>query len=212
MAGGRGARDVGAIEPQFGKRQPGVVDGGAARRGELTDAVHRVVVVGGEQQAAAVRERIRLAHELERGAGVLGEHRHVVARGVEPAQHVASACPRPPLVARRRRRAGRMRVAEDVRRQPLGVFAHLRGGVQAGAGVIEIGVSAVRRGARTRRRGGRRARPWTRSPETRPGSARTRPSHTIPESDCRVVVAAGLTPPPDDPPQPQVVRASRAAR
>ena len=33
-----------------------------------------------------------------------------------------------------------MRVAAHVRRQPLGVFAHLRGRVQGGAGVVEIGV------------------------------------------------------------------------
>jgi hypothetical protein len=62
-----------AIEPQVRHGQRRVVDGRAARARELADAVHRVVVVYGEQQAAAGRERERFADVLQRAGAVRRE-------------------------------------------------------------------------------------------------------------------------------------------
>ena len=104
-----------------------------------------------------------------------------------------------------------MGVAAHVRHQPLGVFAHLRCGVQGGTGVVEIGVALfvqapVLGGPEVVERGGQRV-VGKRDQEARERVLR----HTISGYDYRAVVAAGADGPPGEPPQPQVVRALRAA-
>ena len=92
------------------------------------------------KHAALLRERIRLGHELDRGAGVGGEA-DVVRRfvDVEKAQQ-----PSPRVVddlgARARRRGVGVRIAEDAVAQKLVMRAKLRVAVQRAAGVVEIRV------------------------------------------------------------------------
>ena len=145
------------------------------RARELPDAVHGVVVVVGEQVDAARSERVGLADQLERPAGVGGEDDlELVLRGVEEAAHRrraprgrglprratwgsgnAGCRARPPRAGRdgggaATRRRGRRRCSRD-RCGPAG------------------------RGARSRRRAGRRRRRSPRRRGTAAGSPRTPP-------------------------------------
>ena len=132
------AHDGLAVDPQRRRGQRQV--GRFAARGprELADAVDRVVVVGGEEQAAAVTERVGLADQAQRRAGVGREHDVVlVGRGVQEPED---------RVARRLReagrgvagRAGRVRIAEHAGAEQVLVFAELRFRVQGAARVVEV--------------------------------------------------------------------------
>ncbi len=103
------------VDAQRGRR-PGHVRGRRARSArELANPVHRVVVVGREQKAAAGAERVRLPHQPERAGRVCREDDGVfLRRRVEVAQHG------PPrslhqLGCLRRGRAVGVRVAEHLR-------------------------------------------------------------------------------------------------
>ena len=142
------------------------------RARELADAVDRVVVVVGEQEAAAGRERIGLADELERAAGVGREDDLVLVsdrRGSSAS--TARAPPRASSCEAQRGRVLRVRVAEHA------LAAAARGG--GGSATprrarrrCSRGRSAPGgRGARSRWRAARRP---PRSPRTRGTAARSR--------------------------------------
>src|SRR5438128_971502 len=87
-------------------------------------------------------ERVGLSDEPQSAGRVRGEDRHVLLeRGAEELEHFL-ACPLGELGHRRRGRVERVRVAEHVRSQQLGMLAELRVRVDAGAGVIEVDVAA----------------------------------------------------------------------
>ena len=92
------ARSVaGDVDAQLRHGQRRVVDRRALRARELADAVDRVVVVDGQQQASARLERVRLADQLQRARRVEREDRRVLAGAVEILEHRAR------VRARRRR-------------------------------------------------------------------------------------------------------------
>ena len=105
---------------------------------ELANPVHRIVVVEGQQQLVAGLERIRFADQLQGMAGVGGEHHRVlVRRRVEETQDVGAAA-LDPFAREHRRRVDRVRVAEDVAREIVGVPADHRDRIEAAAGVVQI--------------------------------------------------------------------------
>ena len=69
-----------SIEPQVECPDRGVLDGGTPAAGELPDAVHRIVVVGGQQEGAARREAIGLADQTQ-GTGCVGRENAQVVVG-----------------------------------------------------------------------------------------------------------------------------------
>jgi hypothetical protein len=117
-----------AVDSEVGHRQRGVVDLGAFRRRELADAVDGVVVIDGEEVAAARREGITLADVLERAAGVQGEDRRVLADGVEETQDRLPG-PFDQRCRRHRTEARRMGVAEHAGLEQRLMGANLRIGV-----------------------------------------------------------------------------------
>ena len=110
----------------------------AATPGKLADAVHRVVIVKGQQKVIAGLERVGFANQLERLARIGGEDNRVLVgiRREEP-EH-ASAAPLECVRARARCRTERVRIAEHVRHQQIGVPPNLRLGVEAAAGVVDV--------------------------------------------------------------------------
>ena len=125
---GRDARHVGRL------RAPGA--------GELADAVDRIVVVEGEQEAIAGAERVGLADEPQRAGRVGREDRDVLLRGgFEELEHARSGALQH-LGARSRGWVDRVRVAEHVLAQQRHVLDQLRLGVQPAAGVVEVDVAA----------------------------------------------------------------------
>src|SRR4029077_9453912 len=96
---------------------------------------------GREYEGSAAVERIRLGHQLDRGAGVGGEADGVVVAGVEGREPQAA---RGMDRARAGLRAGmlRMRIAEDRLREQAAVRGDLRVGVEAAARVVEVGERA----------------------------------------------------------------------
>ena len=78
------------IESQLGHGQRRVGDSRARGARELANAVDRVVIVDGQEQPSARRERIRLADMLQGAGRVGGEDRRVVAGRVEPLEDGAA--------------------------------------------------------------------------------------------------------------------------
>ena len=128
------------VDPQLRRLHRHVGRFGAAGAIELPDAVHRVVIVEGEQKAVAGLERIRLADQLEGLAGVGGEDRDVLLRvGAEELQHPPAATL--DIAGRRGRgRVGGVRIAEHRRQQQIHVAPHLTLAVEASPRVVEIDV------------------------------------------------------------------------
>ena len=124
---GCGARHVGRL--------------GAAGAGELAHAVHRVVVVEGEEEPVARAERVRLADEPQRSRRVRREDGDVLLRirTEEPEHRVAR--PLDELRHRRRGRVDGVGVAEDARPQQLEMLRQLRLRVEPGARVVEVDVA-----------------------------------------------------------------------
>jgi len=158
------------VDAQLRRDDGDVGEGGALVPRELPDAVHRVVVVEGEQVAAALRERVGLAHQLERVAGIGCEDRRVLARRrVEVLQHVLAGL-FDQVSHRLRGRVVRVRVAEDVARQQRQVAAQLALRVQAAARVIQVDLAGffqarvVARPQRVERTCGRVARTGAQKP------------------------------------------------
>ncbi len=125
------------IDAQLRARQRRISHGGPSGLREFPDAVHRVVVVGRQQQSPARCKRIGLAHQFQRARGVQREDGGVVARAVEIRQYRRA---RLFHAARHFHGAGahRMRIAKDVFGEHFRVLAHLPCGMQAGTGVVEI--------------------------------------------------------------------------
>ena len=134
--------DLGLGDPQIRRRHGGISDRGATRAGELPDAVHRVVVIGGEHQVRPGPERVRLADQAACARRVLGEDDRVLLRGsVEVTEHGLPGL----LDQQRGRGRGRalgVRVAEAPAAHSLHVGAQLGIGGQPGTGVIQVDVAA----------------------------------------------------------------------
>ena len=130
-------------QPRLRMMQPEVVaqrqilDVRAGPARELADAVHRVVIVRRQHARHATTERVRLRHELDRGARVRREADNVVVSSVEEAEHVTAR-----RVDRRRacpgRRVVRMRIAEHAAREQGVVRVDVRVRVERAAGVIQV--------------------------------------------------------------------------
>ena len=109
---------------------------GTARK--LARAIHRVVVVGGEHEAAVGAERKTLRHELARRRRV-GHEAHVVLGrvGIEKVQHPLA---RATDAHRRgtRRRMLRVRIAEDAAAQERVMGEDLRRRRQRGSREVEV--------------------------------------------------------------------------
>ena len=91
-----------------------VGDDGAMGAGKLADAIDRIMVVKGEQIAAAGGERVGFADQFEGAAGVLGEDADIFSWiGVEKFQYPAAGCVHP-MRHGLRGGVGGMRVAENV--------------------------------------------------------------------------------------------------
>ena len=159
-----------------------VGDRGAPLAGELADAVDGVVVVVGEQEATAGRERVRLADELERAARVGREDDlELVLGGVEEAAH---------RVARLLGELGRGERGRGS--ASAGCRARARAAVRDGDGSAtprrgrrrcSRGTSARGgRAAHSRRRAARRSPRSPRTPGTAAGSRRERPPCPLPRS------------------------------
>jgi hypothetical protein len=132
-----------AVDAQLGRGHRHVADPRAAPPGELTDAVDRVVVVHGKREPAAGRERVGLADQPQRRAGVGGEHAQVLLpRGAE---EVADRLPGLLDQLRRgqRGRVIRVRVAQHPVVQQRGVRLDLAVRVQPAAGVVEVHVAGA---------------------------------------------------------------------
>ena len=95
------------------------------------------MVVGGEQEATAGFERVRLADELEGAGRIRGEDDAVLVRGVEVAQHRRARSVEQ-RGCRRRGRVDGVWVAEHRRPEQLEVVGELRLGVEAATGVVEV--------------------------------------------------------------------------
>ena len=115
----------GAIDPQRWRRQGRVRDRRVSRARKLADAVHGIMIVDGQEESPAWRERVRLADMLQRRCRVLCEHRGVSALGMEPPEHRV-ARPLHEIRHPGRREARRMRVAKHVFVEQLRVLANLR--------------------------------------------------------------------------------------
>ena len=127
------------IDAQIGHGERHVVDGGAFPARELADAVHRVVIVEGQEQPPAGGERVGFPDQLQRAGRVLREDRRVL--GGEALNHSSTA---------RRACSTRRVVVVEVGLPECGlpntwpsagrVIPELRFGVQTAAGVVEIHV------------------------------------------------------------------------
>ena len=110
----RGRGRARLVHPQVRRHHRQVDGAGAVCAIELADAVHGVVVVEGEQELVSGRERVGLADQLQRVAGVGREHHRVlVGVGAEEVEDAAPASLHEPRAAD----GGRVRgvgVAEDV--------------------------------------------------------------------------------------------------
>jgi hypothetical protein len=127
---------LGIVESQVA-REGQILDGrpGAAR--VLPYAVHRIVIVGCQQERRVRAKWIGFRDEFDRGARVRRETDDVVVAGVEEAQH-------PPADAihdggaRERRTVLRVRIAQHQASEPHRMRGDLRVGVERGAPVVEI--------------------------------------------------------------------------
>ncbi len=192
-----GSRELGAIDAHLRHVDGHGLDARTAGAGELADAVDGVVIVERQQIAVAALERVSLADEPQRPAGVRREDGQVLRRiRVEELEHGPA---RALHVFRHRRGAGigRVRIPEDVRGQKSEMTAQLALRVKAAAGVIEVDVvpeveaAVLGRAKPVERRGGGPLRPLLR--ESRASAVelsqtfRTRPFHRR-SSDNRCIV------------------------
>ena len=75
------ARQQALVDAQVGCDARDVGRLGATRARKLADAVDRIVVIEGEQEAIAGAERVRLADQAQRAGRVGREDRDVLLRG-----------------------------------------------------------------------------------------------------------------------------------
>src|SRR5712691_4984385 len=126
------------VHAQVGRSQRCIVDGSAPCARELTNTVHRIVIVKCEQEPAARAKGKGLTNQLQCSRGVLGEDHDVVIRGgIEISQQVAS-CALDVVRHGHRCRIGRMRIAENSGTQDLRMLPHLRFAVEGTPRVVKV--------------------------------------------------------------------------
>src|SRR5579883_814203 len=82
------AVQLGLMNAQIRWRKRHISDGGASSPGKFANAIHRVMIIKGEQISSVWGKGVRLPDKLERAAGIGSEdHGIFIGRGMEVAEY-----------------------------------------------------------------------------------------------------------------------------